>query len=208
MLVKDIMTQQVVAIEPEMPIADVHVLMEQRNIRHFPIVEREKLIGIVSDRDIRLVGSEHKHAPEAVKLSDCIREIMAYPVLTAHPLDAIEEAAKVLRENKIGAMPVMQDDVLVGIVTGIDFLDALVKMTGVYGSSSRLELELDNRPGVLALVLTQIAKQGVNVSSVMTKASDDNSVCFTLRVNTINARGLANILRDEGHTVLWPGAKL
>lgn len=208
MLVKDIMMRQVVAIDPDMPIADVYALMNQRNIRHFPILDNERLVGIVSDRDIRLVGSEHEAALQGVKLSDAVRKIMVFPVLTAHPLDAIEEAAKVLRENKIGAMPVMEDDSLVGIVTGIDFLDALVKMTGVYDSSSRLEIEVDNRPGVLAGVLNHIATHDVNVSSVMTKRSDDNRVCFTLRVNTINARGLANALREQGYTVMWPGAKL
>jgi len=207
MLVKDIMMSKVVAIDPDMPIADVFKLMEQRNIRHFPILENDRLVGIVSDRDIRLVGSEHEEAPAGVKLSDEVREIMVSPVLTAHPRDAIEEAAKVLRENKIGAMPVMQDETLVGIVTGIDFLDALVKMTGVYSASTRLELEVDNRPGVLANVLKQIAKHNVNVSSVMTKHSDDNKICFSLRVNTINGRVLADDLRAHNYTVLWPEDK-
>ena len=207
MLVKDIMTHSVVAIDPDMPIADVHALMEQRNIRHFPILEEYRLVGIVSDRDIRLIGSEHSNAPEGVRLSDAVSKIMIFPVLTAHPLDVIEEAAKVLRENKIGAMPVMQGDDLVGIVTGIDFLDALVKMTGVYSPGSRLEIEVDNRPGILAAVLGEIARHDVNVSSVMTKRSDDNTVCFTLRVDTINARGLADALREQGYTVLWPGMK-
>src|SRR5690606_41959934 len=67
--------------------------------------------------------------------------------LTAHPDDPIEETAKVLRENKIGAMPVMDEGRLVGIVTGIDMLDALVRMSGVYEAASRIEVEVANRPG-------------------------------------------------------------
>ncbi len=208
MLVQDIMTKNVVAIDPEMPIVDVNKLMEQRNIRHFPILEKSQLIGIVSDRDIRVVGSEHPKAQKGVTLKDAVRRIMKSPVLTTHPLDPVEEAAKVLRDHKIGAMPVVTDDELVGIVTGIDFLEAMVKMTGVYGATTRLEVEVDNRPGALASVLESIAKKKVNVSSVMTTRSEPDAVNFVLRVNTIDGRRLAEGLRQEGIQVLWPTEKL
>jgi acetoin utilization protein AcuB len=204
MLVQDIMTRNVVAIDPEMPISDVNSLMEQRNIRHFPIVEASSLIGIVSDRDIRVVGSEHPKAPRGIHMKHAVRSIMKSPVLTAHPLDPIEEAAKVLRVHKIGAMPVLDNENLVGIVTAIDFLEAMTKMTGVYDATSRLEIEVDNRPGALAAVLEAIAKKNINVSSVMTTRSDAEAVNFVLRVSTIDIRGLATYLRNEGFQIMWP----
>jgi acetoin utilization protein AcuB len=207
MLVQDIMTRNVVAIDPEMPINDVNALMEQRNIRHFPIVEASNLVGIVSDRDIRIVGSEHPKAPKGVSMKDAVRRIMKFPVLTAHPLDPVEEAAKVLRVHKIGAMPVLDDELLVGIVTGIDFLEAMTKMTGVYDATSRLEVEVDNRPGALANVLGSIAQKNINVSSVMTTRSEPEVVNFVLRVGTIDMRTLADALRDEGFQILWPVEK-
>jgi acetoin utilization protein AcuB len=129
---------------------------------------------------------------------------MKSPVLTAHPLDPIEEAAKVLRVHKIGAMPVLDNENLVGIVTAIDFLEAMTKMTGVYDATSRLEIEVDNRPGALASVLEAIAKKNINVSSVMTTRSDAEAVNFVLRVSTIDIRGLATYLRNEGFQILWP----
>jgi len=225
MLVQDIMTRKVVAIGPDMPIRDVNALMEQRNIRHFPIVESagkgsadagargsaqgeaDHLVGIVSDRDLRLVGADHPLAPRGVYATDPVRKVMAAPVLTAHPLDPIEETAKVLREHKIGAMPVMDGPRLVGIVTGIDMLDALVQMSGVYEAATRLEVEVANRPGELASVLAAIAARNHNVSSVMTSRSDAESVTFVLRVNTVDGRGLANHLRKSGFVVLWPVEK-
>src|SRR5690606_8162810 len=118
MLVQEIMTRQVVAIGPDTPIRDGQLLMEQRNIRHFPILDaadpqdpsgEDRLVGIVSDRDVRLVGADHHKAPPGVKATDPVRALMVSPVLTAHPEDAIEETAKTLREHKIGAMPVMDD---------------------------------------------------------------------------------------------------
>jgi acetoin utilization protein AcuB len=207
-LVKDIMTRQVVAIGPEMPIGDANALMEQRNIRHFPIMEADKLIGIISDRDIRLVGSEHPKAPKGVRLKDSVRKIMITRVITAHPLEPIEEAAKVLQSEKIGAMPVVQDGELVGIVTAIDFLDALTRMTGVYQASSRLEVELGNQPGELAELLRHIAEDNIGVSSIMTTRSDPEALTFVLRVNTMHGRKLAQRLSEQGFHVLWPVDKL
>lgn len=210
MLVNEIMTRQVVAIGPDTPIRDVQRLMEQRNIRHFPILEErsgggaDRLIGIVSDRDLRLVGADHPRAKADVGALDPVRSVMVAPVLVAHPDDPIEETAKTLRDHKIGAMPVMDDGRLVGIVTGIDMLDALISMSGVRGASSRLEVELVDRPGALAGLLDRVASRNVNVSSVMTSRADEGSVAFVLRVGTADGHGLASHLRGLGYNVLWP----
>ncbi len=212
MLVNEIMSSKVVAIGPDTPIKDVQALMELRNIRHFPILAEpsggasDRLVGIVSDRDVRLVGADHPKAPPGVRASDPVRLLMVHPVLTADPDDPIEEAAKVLRDNKIGAMPVMDDGRLVGIVTGIDMLDALIRMSGVRGASSRLEVELLDRPGALAGLLDRVASRNVNVSSVMTSRSDPDAdtVAFVMRIATVDGHGLAAYLRGLGYNVLWP----
>ncbi len=212
MLIQDIMTRNVVAIQADMPIRDVNQLMQQRNIRHFPILGdapntgngADRLVGIVSDRDLRLVGADHPSAPAGVRAVDPVHRVMVSPVLTAHPLDPIEESAKVLREHKIGALPVMEHGNLVGIVTGIDMLDALIQMSGVYEAATRLEVELPNRPGALAGLLADIAQQKHNVSSVMTTRSDSDTVNFVLRVNTVDGHGLARHLRNASYSVLWP----
>ncbi len=211
MLVREIMTRQVVAIAPDTPIRDVQLLMEQRNIRHFPILDQDgddhghdRLVGIVSDRDVRLVGADHPKAPAGVKSSDPVSALMVFPVLTADPDDPIEETAKVLREHKIGAMPVMDDGRLTGIVTAIDMLDALIRMSGVTEASSRLEVEVVNRPGALAGLLDRVASRHVNVSSVMTSRSDADTVSFVLRVGTAAGHELAAHLRGLGYTVYWP----
>ncbi len=211
MLVREIMTRQVVAIGPDTPIRDVQLLMEQRNIRHFPILDtpvtgegEDRLVGIVSDRDVRLVGADHPKAPEGVKATDPVRALMVFPVHTAHPDDPIEETAKTLRERKIGALPVMDEERLVGIVTAIDMLDALVRMSGVTGASSRLEVEVVDRPGALAGLLDRVASRNVNVTSVMTARADQDSVTFVLRVATVRGHDLAAYLRGLGYTVLWP----
>jgi acetoin utilization protein AcuB len=214
MLVADVMTRQVVAIGPDTPIRDVQALMEQRNVRHFPILEGraapdrpDELVGIVSDRDVRLVGADHPRAPAGVKASDPVSLLMVRNVLTAHPGDPIEETAKAMRSRKIGAMPVMEDGRLVGIVTATDLLDALVTMSGVHLAASRLEVEVANRPGALAELLALIADKRINVVSVMTTRGDEDAISFVLRVATVDVRSLARQLRAQGVSVTWPPDK-
>lgn len=217
MFVKDIMSRKVMALSPQVPIADVNALMQQRGIRHFPIMasaagedapvgERERLVGIVSDRDIRVVGSEHPDARPGVTLKSPVSEIMTRDVLTAHPLDPIEESARILREHRIGAMPVLEGDELVGIVTGIDFLEALVAITGVSRSSGRLEALLENRPGSLAELLASIAALGHNVSSVFTAERHEDSIAVVMRVENANSHELALDLRALGYAITWPAS--
>lgn len=211
MLVKDIMTENVVAIGPDMPIEDVSALMAQRNVRHFPIVSSEaepRLLGIVSDRDLRVVGSDHPEAQFDVGVKDPVHTIMQSPVWTAHPLEPIEDAAKAMRQRNIGAMPVMRGDELVGIVTANDLLEALVVMTGVHEGVTRLEVELPNRPGAIAGLLDRIASRNYSVASVLTTKSDAEATNFVLRVGALDTRGLARFLRDAGYTVLWPSEKV
>lgn len=204
MLVRDIMTRPVVAIGPDEPIGDVTALMAQRRLRHFPVLDEGRLVGIVSDRDLRTVGSHHPKARPDVGVSDPVRALMTTLVWTAHPLDPIDEAASVLRHHAIGAMPVMESGELVGIVTASDFLDALVEMTGVGRASTRLEVELPNRPGALAGLLDRVAARGANVASVLTTRSEPDVVAFVLRVGTMDGRGLARWLREEGYEIGWP----
>jgi len=206
MLVREIMTRPAVAIGPEEPIGDVTALMAQRDVRHFPVLDEGRLIGIVSDRDLRTVGADHPAARPGVGRTDPVRALMTRQVWTAHPLDPVDEAATLLRRHAIGALPVLDDGELVGIVSAHDLLDALVSMTGADRGSSRLEVELLDRPGALAGLLDRIASRGAHVASVLTRRSEPEATVFVLRVGTMDARGLAQALRASGYEVGWPPA--
>jgi acetoin utilization protein AcuB len=203
MLVRDIMTRPVVAIGPDEPISDVIALMAQRRLRHFPVVDAGRLVGIVSDRDLRTVGAEHPDARPGVGPRDPVRALMSTPVWTASPLDPIDEAAALLRRRAIGAMPVLDEQELVGIVTASDFLGALVAMTGVEAGTTRIEVDLPRDPGALASLLAQVAEHGAEVASVLARREDD-AVHFVLRLATIDVRAIAASLDEAGFDVVWP----
>jgi acetoin utilization protein AcuB len=208
MLVGEVMTRNVVAIGPDMPVRDVAALMGLRRVRHFPIVEEEgdeaRLVGIVSDRDLREVGSPLPGARPGVTVQDQVRGIMSAPVITAHPDDAVEDAARRLRRHRVGALPVLDGARLVGIVTAADLIEAMVRTRSGSQASSRLEVEVPNRPGALASLLSAVARLGLNVSAVDTTRSEPDAVVFVVRIDTIDPRGVAGSRRGDGFTVLWP----
>jgi CBS domain-containing protein len=118
MTVSDLMTTALITMRPEDPLDITNAEMKLAAIRHIPVVdERDRLVGIVSDRDIlRALGK-----PGARKM--LVRDIMTHKLHTIRDIAPASEAAAIMLENKIGALPVTGEDrQLVGMVTETDFL--------------------------------------------------------------------------------------
>ena len=205
MLVRDIMSRPAVAIAPGTTLADAYRTMKEEGVRHLPVVEAGKLVGVVTDRDLRLATSAL--APVPFPAGSAVSGVMSRDPMTADPADPVEDAARTMREKKIGCLPVVQDGGLVGIVTGLDLLDALLRMTGVDKPSGRLEVRLQDRPGELARLTSVFAGHGLNVHSILTYPSGPEHVRTVLRVGSIEIRPLAEELRRSGFEVVWPPEK-
>lgn len=126
-----VMTAPVITVKPQDNAIDLCHLARKHQIRHFPVVENDQLVGIVTDRTIR----EATTSPRIFQLLldllatvDHVRveDIINPQVITAPPDMPLPEAAKLMQERKIGCLPVVKDGKLIGIVTTSDVLDALV----------------------------------------------------------------------------------
>ncbi len=136
MLVGSIMTQEVITVAPSSSIGTAIALMREHGFRRLPVVEDDKLIGIVTDRDLRqatnspLVLREVWYSEfllEAIKVRAC----MTPNPMTVTPTTAVAEAARLLRRHKIGGLPVIEaegSDRVVGMVTITDMLDCLIQL--------------------------------------------------------------------------------
>ncbi len=202
MIIKEIMKSSLTSISPDIKLSDAYSLMQEKNIRHLPVVENSKLVGIVTDRDLRLSTSrltKHPFEPE-----ESVKKIMSHPVKTTHPSDPIESAAQLMRELRIGSLPVVEDGQLIGIVTITDMLDALLLLTGVHQPSGRLDVRLANRSGELAKLASLLADLKVNVHSILTYPEKDESIRLVLRIGTIEMRVIAQAICNAGFEVIWP----
>jgi acetoin utilization protein AcuB len=121
MVVRDYMSSQVITIDPQGTIADARRLLRKHRIRQLPVVHKDRLVGIITDRDLR-------STPAATKT---VGKVMTAKPTVIRPMVPIDEAARVLRELKVGALPVVDDHKLVGIITIADMLDAFVELCGV-----------------------------------------------------------------------------
>ncbi|NLC76065.1 MAG: CBS domain-containing protein [Clostridia bacterium] len=207
MLVEEFMKREVITIGRE---DSVHVALgktKEHRIRHLPVVEGERLVGIVSDRDLRDVSPSNLLQAQDIDIlkSTKVKDIMKCPVLTAHPLDGIEEVARVMYEYKIGCLPVVKSGKLVGIVTETDILRILVELVGTLEPGTTLEIQVPDRPGALAEVTLAIKKHGVNLCSVlMRNGYVPNTRLITAKLQTKNVSAVIEDIEQLGFKVLFP----
>jgi acetoin utilization protein AcuB len=201
--VRDAMTRDVVTVGPEESAARAWGLCRERNIRHLPVVEGGRLVGIVSDRDLRDLSPPRATADQENTLGWVrIRDMMSTGVVTAHPLDTIEHAAKVIYENRFNCLPVVADDEIVGIITSSDLVRTLVELTGAHGEGSWVEVEVPNEPGQLASITEVIRDRHVNIAGVfLGPASREAYRTVVLRLETTDPTSIAGNLTDAGYVV-------
>jgi acetoin utilization protein AcuB len=201
--VRDAMTREVVTVEPETSAAQAWGLCRERNIRHLPVIEGGRLIGIVSDRDLRDLSPPRATLDEENTLGWVrIRDVMTPEVVTTHPLDTIEHAAKVIYERKFNCLPVVAEGELVGIITSSDLVRTLVELIGAHGPGSWIEVEVPNEPGQLASVTEVIRDRHVNIAGVfLGPASRATYRTIVLRLETTDPTGIAESLAAAGYVV-------
>jgi acetoin utilization protein AcuB len=211
LLVKDSMTREVVVLPPQATAGEALALCRERRIRHVPVLEDGRLVGIVSDRDLRSATPALGDPARAEALGRIvISEVMAGDVTTARPDDPIEVAANAMRENKIGCLPVVEGDALVGIISSSDVMEALVYLMGAHEPGNRLEVVMPDRPGTLAGVAGIFGELGINIVSAVAgprRALADSSEpgrVAVFRVDTMDLREAVEILERAGYAVLWP----
>lgn len=202
MLVQDLMQVPVHTVTADQSLAAAYAFMQDQKVRHLPVLRDDRLVGVVTDRDLRLATSHLRTDP--FDPSDAVADVMSQPPKTAGPLDPIEEAARLMRQHTIGCLPVVDGAALVGIVTGTDLLDALMRLTGITKPGGRLEVRLPDEPGQLARLTTTVAHQGGNIRSVLSYSESAHALRVLLQVDTIKTRALARALHAEGVEVLWP----
>ena len=208
MIVEQIMKTDVATLLPTNTIADAIYLMESRKIRHIPIINSEKhLVGLVTVAKIHEATPSIFHAnehPEDMKKP--LAKIMEQNVITGHPLDFVEEVAGIFYEHKISCLPVINNRVLVGIITETDLLRTLVELTGAHQPGSQIEIKVPNLAGKLSEITTVIKFRKANILSVLVypDKSDDQYKILVIRLQTMNPTALIQDLKQAGFKVLWP----
>ncbi len=199
--VRDAMTREVVTLGPEASVGEALGVCREKGIRHIPIVEEGRLIGLISDRDLRDVspprgGRDQENTLGWVR----VRDIMSTELVTIGPLDTIDHVAREIYERKIGCLPVVDGRELVGIITSQDMMRTMIELTGAHVRGSWIEVEVPNQPGTLANVTDAIRDRQVNIAGVfLGPAQKATHRIIVLRLETTNPKGVARSLDEAGY---------
>jgi acetoin utilization protein AcuB len=167
MLVKDYMTKHPLMVQPTMPVIEAQRFMGENNIRHLPIVGKGKrLLGLVTRQTLLVqpakLGSLNVWEITRFLSNLTVGDVMvkAKDVVTVEKDATIEEAAHVMVENKIGCLPVLEEGIVVGIITEIDLLAELTEMMATRVPGVRVTVRMPDVTGELAKLVSAISAQG------------------------------------------------
>lgn len=196
MLVGQIMSQKIVTISPDKGVGQALKLMQKHQIRHLPVITHNRMVGWLTSRDLRevLLAS----MLEEIKVGD----VMVQAPISVTPDTEVEEAARLIHEHKIGGMPVMEGDKLVGVITMLDLISAFIAMLGLLKSSSRLDLLLSNRSEALDAAARLIKEAGGKVINVALGPIKGDKRPYYFRLKKVNLEPIVNTLKQQGYEVL------
>ncbi|HEX9115347.1 MAG TPA: CBS and ACT domain-containing protein [Anaerolineae bacterium] len=208
MLVGERMTRNPVTISEDANIDDALHLMRERKVRRLPVVDHSsKMVGIVSDKDLL-----HAAPSPATSLSVyevhyllsklTVKKVMSCPVVTVGVRTPLEEAARIMADNKIGGLPVVEDDKLIGIITETDIFKILLELLGARVPGLRVTLRAPEVKGMLARITSAISTRGGNIISLVTFGEEAGGRQIVIKTSEIDQDALAAALAELGVTIV------
>ncbi|GER79968.1 MAG: CBS domain-containing protein [Anaerolineales bacterium] len=194
------MSRPPITIGPEMSINDALALFKKERIRRAPVIKGGKLVGIVSEKDL-LNASPSPATTLSIwemnyllsKLT--VAEVMTKNVITVAEDTPIEEAARIMADNKIGGLPVVKGARVVGIITETNLFKMFLELMGARERGVRATALIEDQPGMLAKVTRTIADAGGNFIAFGQFVGEDvNTRVITFKVNGMDQAQVKKVL--------------
>jgi len=204
------MTRELLTVPPEMPVTEAAKLMAQKRVRRLLVVEKNdggpRLLGIISAKDVihafppdvnpfAIIGPDARLTPTTVA------QIMTARPRTTTPETPIEDVASQMCAHKIGALPVLRDKLLFGIITESDIFRAFVSLLGSHESGARITFDATKGEDVFELMRKLSRQDNVRIISLIWTEQDQQPVCLV----RITGAGVEKVLEDlwnSGHIII------
>jgi acetoin utilization protein AcuB len=192
MLVHERMSKHPITITEDTSVNEALKIMRDQKVRRLPVLNKKgELVGIVSERDLLYLSpspatSLSVHELHYLLAQLTVGKIMTRDVITVSEYTPLEEAARIMADNKIGGLPVMRNGKLVGIITESDLFKIFVEILGAREMGVRLSMLVPERPGLLADITRAITDMGGNIISLGTFLGEDP----TNRLITVKVAGV------------------
>ncbi len=206
MLVREWMTANPRTASADTPVMEAMQLLREGGFRRLPVVRDGKLIGIVTDRDLKEATPSKATTLSVYELNYLlsklqVKDVMKAPVITVRANDAIENAALLMEEHRVSGLPVLEEGRMIGILTITDLTRAFVSFLGMREGGTRVTVDLPDEPGVLARVAEAGPPSNI-VAAVTTGVQQGHRRRLVLRVTGDDADGFPDRLRQLGIEVV------
>ena len=202
MFVGERMSRPVISVAPDAPVNDVLAMFKKEHIRRAPVLKEGKLVGIVSEGDLLNAAPSSATSLSVWEIHYLIskvkiKEVMSKKVITVTRDTPIEEAARIMADKKIGGLPVMDNERVVGMITETDLFKVFLELMGARDKGVRVTATIEDKTGELAKVTKAIANAGGNFISFGFFAGEDASTkILTFKVEGMKKDDVRNALKD------------
>jgi acetoin utilization protein AcuB len=203
------MTHNPITIGPDTPVADALQIIREKNVRRLPVLDKkERLIGIVTEKELLYASPSPVTSLSMHEITYLLSKLTVDEVMTRNPVTVtedtpIEEAATLMMDNEIGALPVMRGQQLVGIVTETDLFKTFVELFSARESGVRLTLLVPEVKGELYTITHAISEMGGNILSLGTfQGQDSTNRLLTVKVADVDEAALIEKMQAVGAEVI------
>jgi acetoin utilization protein AcuB len=179
MLVRDRMTQDPITITPDVSLHDALQMMRENKVRRLPVLDKKgKLVGIVLERDLLYASPSPATSLSVYELNYLVAKIKVEQLMTRNVITVaddcpLEDAARVMVDNRISGLPVMRDSQVVGMITESDLFKTFLELLGARTPGLRVTIKVLEGQGVLARLTQELAARGANIATLSTFGGDD-----------------------------------
>lgn len=213
MLVQNWMTAKVISVAPDTTLLKIGKLMRDNGVRRLPVLDNGKVVGIISDRDVRDASPSKATTLDMYEMHYLLAEIKAKDIMTPRPItikptDTVEKAAMIMLDKKIGGLPVVDENgALAGIISDQDVFKALVNITGVRDGGIQLGIEIANKPGSMRPIFDLLREHGARILSVLSTNNQEGQRNIFLRLrdlpNDAAKEALLKDVQEHARLLYW-----
>ncbi len=215
MLIKDWMTKDVLTVDENTSLMRATRMMKENSIRRLPVVSHGKLIGIVTDRDVKDASPSKTTSLDIHELYYLLSEMKVKDVMTSKPVtltgdDTLEKAAVVMLEDKISGMPIVDKlGHLIGLLSETDVLRGFIHSTGIQDGAVQFVFDLPDKPGSVTKVIETLRKHNARVLSILTSFQDAEQGCkrVAIRITAKDNASIEDLSKElaADYTIVYQG---
>ena len=187
MAVKDFMTRKVVYISPETTIAHAADLMREQGLHRLPVIENDKLVGLVTEGTIAEASPSKATSLSIFEMNYLlnktkVKDVMLRDVITVSKFASLEDATYLMYKNKVGILPVVDNDQVSGVITDRDIFKAFLEVSGYGEEGVRLRFVTENKVGVLEQIIRLLVEENLNISNTVNIPRKDGKVVIEVQL--------------------------